>query len=117
MSKWDIDPGGVASVVQKVGAQVGGADGKGGGGLVKQIEDFGDHVGDAGTAASSMPIGTALKEYVTHTSPGLKGMVSKSASCLTGAVKATKAYINGDLEMAAEAQRTAVDAPAPRIGK
>ncbi|SEF44209.1 hypothetical protein SAMN04489712_10134 [Thermomonospora echinospora] len=114
MTGWNIAPGEVANVVTTVGGYIGDADG--GDGLVGQIEDFARHVEDAAMAASSMPIGTALKEYVTHTSPGLKGMVTKTASCVTGAVQATKAYINGDLEMAAEAQRNAVDAPAPRIG-
>lgn len=117
MSAYDIDPPGVASVVTKVAGHVAGEGGTGGGGLVKQLENFGTHVGQAATAASSQPVGTALQEYVEYTTPGLRGMVSKAGACITGAVEATKAYINGDMEMLAEAQRNAVNAPAPRIGR
>jgi Family of unknown function (DUF6507) len=117
VSSYDIDPPGVATVVTAVGGLVAGEGGSGDGGLVKQLETFGTHVGEAGTAASSMPIGTALEEYMAYTTPGLRGMVSKAGSCITGAVEATKAYINGDMEMLAEAQRNAVNAPAPRIGR
>ncbi|QXJ24198.1 hypothetical protein AGRA3207_005473 [Actinomadura graeca] len=117
MSVYDIDGPGVGSVVGKVGGYVAGEGGKGDGGLVKQLSDFGDHVGDAGTAAASQPIGAALKEYVEHTRPGLKGMVTKTASCIEGAVKAVKAYNHADYEMVQEAQRQAANAPAPKIGK
>ncbi|WP_433325752.1 DUF6507 family protein [Spirillospora sp. CA-294931] len=117
MARYDIDPPGVGSVVSKVGGYVAGEGGKGEGGLVKQLSNFADHVGNAGTAAASMPIGTALKEYVDHTTPGLKGMVTKTGSCIKGAVDAVKAYNRGDLEMMAEAQRAAANAPAPKIGK
>ena len=115
MTAYSIQASGVGSVVSKVGVLLAGEGGEGGG-LVKQLEDFGTHVGEAGTAAASMPVGTALKEYVEYTTAGLKGMVSKGGACVTGAVEATKAYINGDMEMLAEAQRTAVNAPAPKIG-
>ncbi|MFI0482192.1 DUF6507 family protein [Actinomadura sp. 9N215] len=116
MTNYDIKASGVGSVVSKIGAQLAGEGGDGGG-LVKQLENFGTHVGQAGTAAASMPVGTALKEYVEYTTPGLKGMVTKGGACITGAVNATKAFINGDMEMLAEAQRAAVTAPAPKIGK
>lgn len=109
---WDIEPGGVATVVTKVGGYV-----TGDGGLVKELDNFSTHMGNAATASASAPINTALKELAGYVSPGLKGMVTKTGSCITGAVNATKAYIQGDLEMAAEAQRNAVSAPAPKIGK
>jgi hypothetical protein len=117
MTAYSIYGPGVASVVGKVGAYAAGEGGDGKGGLAKQIGDFGDHVGEAGTAAASMPIGTALKEYAEHTAPGLKGMVTKTGSCITGAVNAVKAYNRGDYEMVLEAQRNAANAPAPKIGR
>lgn len=116
MTYYDIKASGVDSVVSKVGALLVGEGGESGG-LVKRLEDFGTHVGQAGAAAASMPVGTALKEYVEYTTPGLKGMVTKGGACINGAVVATKAFVNGDLEMLVEAQRAAVNAPAPRIGK
>lgn len=104
---WDIKPPGVKSVVTKVGGHV--TDGHGGGDTLEHhLNDFGDHLQNAGDAAASGPIGTALKEFVDHYGPGLQGMVTKTGSCIQGAVDATKAYIQGDLEMAAEAQKKAV---------
>jgi Family of unknown function (DUF6507) len=106
MSGWNIHPAGVKSVVTKVGGHV--TDGHGGGDTLEHhLKDFGDHIEHAGTAAASSPIGTALKEFVEHYSPSLKGMASKTGSCIKGAVDATKFYIQGDLEMAAEAEKKA----------
>ena len=115
MASWDIDPPGVSKVVTTVGGHVVGPDGKGGSGLAKEIKDFGTHVGNAAESAASMPVGTALKEFVEHYSKNLKAMADKTGSCASGAVEATKAYINGDHEMALEAQQKAVDAPAPQL--
>jgi hypothetical protein len=104
---WDIQPAGVKSVVTKVGGHV--TDGHGGGNTLEgELKNFGDHLQNAANAAASGPIGTALKEFVEHYSPGLKGMATKTGSCIKGAVDATKYYIQGDLEMAAEAQKKAV---------
>ncbi|MDN3358846.1 DUF6507 family protein [Actinomadura sp. DC4] len=109
MSGWRIDPPGVKSVVTKVGGHV--TDGHGGGDTLEHhFADFGVHLQNAGTGTASSPINTALKEFVEHYTPTLKGMATKTGSCVKGAVDATKAYIQGDLEMAAEAQRKAVQA-------
>jgi hypothetical protein len=109
MSSWDIDPAGVKSVVTKVGGHV--TDGHGGGDTLEHhFKDFGDHMQNAAEGAASGPIGTALKEFVDHYSPALKSMASKTGSCVQGAVEATKDYIQGDLEMAAQAQKKAVQA-------
>lgn len=109
MGKWNIEPAGVKSVVTKVAGHV--TDGHGGGDTLEHhLKQFGDHIEDAGTAAASSPIGTALKEFVEHYSPTLKGMATKTGGCIRGAVDATKYYIQGDLEMAAEAQRKATRA-------
>jgi hypothetical protein len=110
MSKgWNIDPAGVKSVVTKVAGHV--TDGHGGGDtLESHAKDLADHIGEAGTSAASNPIGTALKEFVEHYAPTLKGMATKTGNCIQGAVDATKHYIQGDLEMAADAQKNAVQA-------
>jgi hypothetical protein len=106
---WDISPPGVQSVVTKVGGHV--TDGHGGGETLEHhLKDFGDHLENAGNGAASSPINTALKEFVDHYSPTLKGMATKTGSCIKGAVDATKAYIQGDHEMAVEAQKKAIEA-------
>jgi hypothetical protein len=110
MSSWDIDPPGVSGVVTRVAGHVTAGEGGGGGDgktLQQKVTDFGNHIEDAGTGAASAPIGTALMEFVEHYSPTIKGMGTKTGSCIRGAVAATRAYIDGDLEMAAEAQRNA----------
>ncbi|GAB3439235.1 hypothetical protein GCM10027570_03270 [Streptomonospora sediminis] len=105
MSAWDIQAPEVNVVVQNVGAHVSGEDGSGG--LVAKIESFGTHIGDAGTAAASGPIGTALEEFVGEYGDKLQGMVLKSGSCIRGCVDATSAYLNGNLQMASDAQGNA----------
>ncbi|MUL43268.1 hypothetical protein FZ103_19205 [Streptomonospora sp. PA3] len=105
MSKWDIQVSEVNGVVQTVGSHVAGADGEGG--LVAKIETFGTHIGEAGTAAASGPIGTALEEFVGEYGTTLQEMVLKSGSCIKGCVDATTAYLNGNLQMASDAQGNA----------
>ncbi|GAA4939231.1 hypothetical protein GCM10023224_20840 [Streptomonospora halophila] len=105
MSGWDIQAPEVSGVMQTVGGHVNGGDGEGG--LVAKIETFGGHVGDAGTAAASGPIGTALEEFVGEYGPSLEEMVLKSGSCIKGCVDATSAYLDGNLQMASDAQGNA----------
>ncbi|QBI52218.1 DUF6507 family protein [Streptomonospora litoralis] len=105
MTTWDIQPTEVNGIVQTVGGHVGGGDGEGG--LVAKIETFGNHVQDAGTAAASGPIGTALEEFVGEYGTTLQEMVLKSGSCIRGCVDATSAYMNGNLQMASDAQGNA----------
>ena len=93
----------------RVGGHV--TDGHGGGDtLERHLKDFGQHLENAGNGAASSPINAALKEFIDHYSPTLKRMATKTGSCIKGAVGATKAYIHGDLEMAAEAQKKAIEA-------
>ncbi|SKA10393.1 hypothetical protein SAMN02745673_02468 [Marinactinospora thermotolerans DSM 45154] len=105
MSGWDIQAPAVGTVMTTVGGYVGGEDGEGG--LVAAIDALGTHVEEAGTAADSGPIGTALAEFLEEYGTTLQGMVAKTASAITGCTDATTAYLDGNLEMAAEAQNNA----------
>ncbi|MDA0565004.1 DUF6507 family protein [Streptomonospora sp. S1-112] len=105
MTTWDIEAPQVNEVVQTVGGHVGGDDGTGG--LVAKIETFGGHIQEAGTAAASGPIGTALEEFVTEYGGTLESMVLKTAAAINGCVKATGYYLEGNLQMAADAQSNA----------
>lgn len=136
MSGWDIELGGVTAVLTKVYGYIGGESrglqggGKGhlgepdGGPLVKVMQDFGEHVGDAqlaaassdadphGTAATTAPspasfspISAALAGYAEYAFGGLEAMVSKTSRCVNAAAEAAMAYDNGHLEMARNAQR------------
>jgi hypothetical protein len=116
VTRYDIDASGVSTVVSKVGGHIAGDNGQGRGALSEQLENFGTHVGEAATAAASTPIGTALQEFLAYVNPELAGMVERTVACIDGAVTATEAYIDGDLQMVETAQRNAVSAPAPSIG-
>ncbi|MEY9214296.1 hypothetical protein NI17_020515 [Thermobifida halotolerans] len=109
MSGWDLNPAEINTVLQAVGEHVGGEDGTGG--LVGLLDDFGTHVEEAGTACASGPIGMALGEFMDEYTDKLKGMVDKSVSAVTGCSDATMFYVNGNLEMAAEAQRGVNQSP------
>ncbi|MFB7696141.1 DUF6507 family protein [Streptomyces sp. NPDC056099] len=55
-------------------------------------------------------VALALSQFAEHTTGDLKFIAARAGKSLTGAVDATTAYLNGDLEMAAEAQRKALGA-------
>lgn len=55
-------------------------------------------------------VALALSKFAEHTTPDLKFIAARAGKSLTGAVDATTAYLNGDLDMAAEAQRKALGA-------
>jgi hypothetical protein len=61
----------------------------------------GEHKGQAGLVA------TALAEFVEGTADELQFIGTRVGKSVTGAVEATVAYQEGDLEMAAETQRLA----------
>ncbi|WP_131099396.1 DUF6507 family protein [Streptomonospora litoralis] len=107
MSGWDISPEGVGSVLTSVGGYVG--DEAMTEGLTGQIEDFGKHLQDAAEDAASEPIATALDEFLDHFGPKMWGMVGRTSSAIGGAGEATKAYMNGNLDMAEEAQANVGD--------
>ncbi|CAM3765742.1 DUF6507 family protein [Nocardiopsis rhodophaea] len=105
MSGWDIDPEGVGAVLNKVYSHTGGEDGEGG--LVGTLTSMGKHLEYAGECAKSFPVNYALAEFAEHYGPQLNNMVAKTASAIDGCSTATRAYMNGNLEMAAEAQNNA----------
>ena len=88
MPSWDIEPSGVSSVVTTVAGHVT-AEGGGQKTLQQHVTDFGNHIQDAGEGAASEPIAIALKEFIEHYAPTIKGMGTKTASCITGAVTAS----------------------------
>ncbi|MFB6711816.1 DUF6507 family protein [Streptomyces sp. NPDC056237] len=75
----------------------GGGDGGGGG-------------GKDGEKAVGGLVALALSQFAEHTTPDLKFVAARAGKSLQGAVDATTAYLNGDLDMAAEAQRKALGA-------
>lgn len=114
MSGWDIDPVGVQAVLEKTVE------------FAKKIEpwgkDYAAHLQSSATSAGTLYMGTgerpqaglvgaALAEFAEKTQTDLATVAARAGASLTGASEATKAYLNGDLEMAAEAQREALKTP------
>ncbi len=105
MADWDISPTGVASVLKKVGTHAEE--------LGKELNTLSTHAESAVTATQSNLIGTTISEYFEKTEgPRLKKISSLVSAACTGVRDATKAYLRGDEEMAADAQDKAIKAGA-----
>ncbi|MFE1247431.1 DUF6507 family protein [Streptomyces sp. NPDC058741] len=113
MPAWDISPSGVQSVVSNVGD------------VMKVLDEIvqaysGDIQGAATSAGTLAPggaggehkgqtglVAAALAEFMEGTADELKFIGERVGKSVNGAVEATVAYRDGDLEMAAEAQQRA----------
>ncbi|MCX0245229.1 DUF6507 family protein [Streptomyces drozdowiczii] len=116
MTEWDIDPGGVESILSLVGLAA--KD------LSKDVRGYGRNVQDAAVSAGTIsgpycgeapagPVGAAVVNFVTDTQHKITFMAARAKKSMDGTVKATTEYIEGDLAMAARAQREAAKAPTP----
>ena len=103
MSKWDIDPPGVSGVVTRTGERAGGFD--------TARTAMGNALSGAAGSCGSEIVAGALAGFAQHISPSIDGVTRLTGRILTAAVDATKAYVAGDLEMAATAQSNAGAAP------
>ncbi|MCQ4045976.1 DUF6507 family protein [Streptantibioticus rubrisoli] len=114
---WNIDVHGVGVVVGKIGDIAKG--------LKDQVTSYGTHLQNAAKDAGTISKGgsgdyggkngmglvaLALSNFAEATKGQLEFMAERAGASLTGAVDATKAYITGDLEMAAQAQSDALKA-------
>ncbi|WP_229867484.1 DUF6507 family protein, partial [Streptomyces gelaticus] len=120
---WDLKPQGIQGVLKTTGE------------VASKIEtyatSYGDHLSSAAASAGTITaegggggggggkdgegavgglVALALSQFAEHTTPDLKFIAARAGKSLTGAVDATTAYLNGDLDMAAEAQRKALGA-------
>ncbi|MGW1545148.1 DUF6507 family protein [Streptomyces sp. NPDC002309] len=76
--------------------------------------------GGGGEKAQGGLVALALSQYAERASKDLQFVAARAGKSLQGVVDATTAYLNGDQEMAAEAQRSALAAPKldlPGMGK
>lgn len=127
--EWDIDPQGVSSVVGKAAATAEGLQG--------QVSAFAQHLEAAAENAGTIDAGggsggesgggsdgrkggqtgglvaVALGQFAEATQATLKFMGARSGASLNGAIDATKAYLDGDLTMAANAQHKALGDTTP----
>ncbi|MCX4734859.1 DUF6507 family protein [Streptomyces sp. NBC_01363] len=121
MTGWDLKPQGIQGVLKTTGE------------VASKIQtyatSYGDHLSSAASSAGTITaegggggggkggeqavgglVALALSQFAEHTTPDLKFIAGRAGKSLTGAVDATTAYLNGDLDMAAEAQRKALGA-------
>lgn len=103
MAKWDIDVAGVSVVLTDFSSELGIE----GGGFSETIDSTSKGLNMALNNAKSPPVESALLGFLGHYTSKTDQMFLRSLSCLQGASDATNAYMDGDQEMAREAQRTA----------
>ncbi|GHC72384.1 DUF6507 family protein [Streptomyces cinnamoneus] len=114
MSQWDIKPAGVRGVISRTSEVIGK--------LGDESTSYSTHTqsaaGHAGALvgpcdASQGLVGLALAAYTQHATPELAFIAVRAKKSLQGAIDATAAYEEGDLEMAANKQAAACKAPTP----
>lgn len=118
MTGWDLKPQGIQGVLKTTGETAGK--------IESYAKAYGKHLTSAATSAGTITaedggeggekaggglVALALSQYAEHATTDLKFIAARAGKSLTGAVDATTAYLNGDLEMAAESQRKALGIP------
>jgi hypothetical protein len=121
MTGWDLKPQGIQGVLKTTGEVAAK--------IQTHVTSYGDHLTSAASSAGTITaeggggdsggkggeavgglVALALSQFAEHTTGDLKFIAARAGKSLTGAVDATTAYLNGDLDMAAEAQRKALGA-------
>ncbi len=119
MSKWDIKPDGVRSVLSKT-AEVAGK-------FENEFTAYSEGLVGSATSAGTMilggaevpkggafgPVAQALQEFQQRTEDDVKFLPVRTGKSIKGAREATAAYLQGDLEMAHNKQEEAAKAPTP----
>jgi hypothetical protein len=118
VSGWDLKPQGISGVLKTTGETASKFETYG--------KNFGDHLtsaassagtisaeggGEGGEKAAGGLVALALSQYAERASKDLQFVAARAGKSLQGVVDATTAYLNGDQEMAAEAQRKTLAAP------
>ncbi|WP_425581072.1 DUF6507 family protein [Streptomyces thermoalcalitolerans] len=101
--------------------------------LEKYAKAYGEHLTSAASSAGTISaeggsdgqvqgglVALALSQYAERAAKDLQFIAARAGKSLRGAVEATKAYLEGDEQMAAQAQRKALAAPKvdlPGVGK
>lgn len=103
MPAWDIDPVGVQGVIQSTANVAASFEG--------EFTSYGTAMQGSAENCASEIVGLALQGFSMAYMPDMEFIVQRTSACMTGAVNATNFYVQGDLEMAANAQSSATAAP------
>jgi hypothetical protein len=101
-SAWSIDPVGVVAVLTSVkdkATLLGDA-----------LSSLEGDLTSAVQGSQSQAIADAVQAWMGTEAPGLEGVSTRITAAVTGASEATNAYVQGDLDMAADAQAYQVTA-------
>ncbi|GAB3248877.1 DUF6507 family protein [Arthrobacter pigmenti] len=104
--KWDVDPSGVQSILQQVQ------------GYAQDYEsvfaNMGEALGGIGEAGKSGIIAKSLQGLSDENlTPAMNSIAGRTGIALNATAKAVRAYGQGQMEMAANAQQNADNAPKP----
>ncbi|WP_432055485.1 DUF6507 family protein [Streptomyces sp. bgisy022] len=115
MTGWDISPSGVQRVLGKTAEAAKGLSDTGKA-LQKTLPSAAESAGTiqpGGAEKSGVqgPVGAALREFLTAHQERLMYVAVRTSNSLNGADTATKAYVQGDLDMAARAHANALKEP------
>lgn len=107
MSRWDIDPAGVQGVLGRTQGTAGEFEG--------QMTSMNSALQGSASQSGSDIVAQALVGYANQSAmPQIQAVFGRTSACLNGAAQAVNAYVQGDLEMAANAQASASAAPDAR---
>lgn len=105
MSRWDISPGGVRGVLARTEAVAAEFD--------TQLRTLNSALQGAGTQSSSDIVADAITGFAASARASVEFVFTHTWACLNAAAQATNAYLDADLEMAANAQAAVSAAPDP----
>lgn len=103
MSRWDIQPGEVQSVLGQTQAKAGEFEG--------QMTSLQSALQGGMSQSSSDIVAGALAGLADAKKPSIEFVFTRTSACLNAAAQAVNHYLAGDLEMAANAQASATAAP------
>jgi uncharacterized protein DUF6507 len=107
VGRWDIQPVEVQSVLARTHATAGEFEG--------QMTRLNSALEGAAGQSSSDIVARALVGFATEAAmPQIQFVFTRTAACLNAAAQAVNSYLDGDLQMAANAQASAIAAPDAR---
>jgi hypothetical protein len=102
MSSWSISAEGVVQVLTAVQTSAEN--------LGASLDTLETNLTSAITASQSQAIADAVQAWMSTETPGLTKVSERITAAMTGASEATQAYVDGDLQMAADSQSYQVTA-------
>ena len=105
MTAWDIDPAGVQSVLAKTESVASEFPG--------QLASMTSAMESGATNTSSAIVASAVQGFGSAIEADVRVVLSRTSAAINACAAAVNAYAQGDLEMAANAQRNAAGATVP----